>query len=55
MTVPADLGLHTIIDGQLVYCAHPMLWPVVGYEFDVSNCAGCDYFRPARTPPDRRS
>ena len=38
------------MDGQLFYCAHPMLWPIVGYEFDVSNCAECDYFRPARRP-----
>lgn len=36
------------MDGQLLYCAHPMLWPVVGYEFDVSNCGQCDYFRAAR-------
>jgi hypothetical protein len=49
VVIPPDLGLHTIIDGQLVYCAHPMLWPIVGYEFDVSNCAECEYFRPARS------
>lgn len=36
------------MDGQLLYCAHPMLWPVVRYEFDVSNCAACEYFRPTR-------
>lgn len=47
-TIPVDLGLHTIMDGQLLYCAHPMLWPVVGYEFDVTNCGACDYFRPGR-------
>jgi hypothetical protein len=42
------------MDGQLLYCAHPMLWPIVGYEFDVSNCAQCDYFRQARsTAPSR--
>ena len=22
-----------------------MLFPVVGYQFDVRNCEGCDYFR----------
>jgi hypothetical protein len=49
-TIPPDLGLHTIADGQLLYCAHPMLWPVVRYEFDVANCTACDYFRPARQP-----
>jgi hypothetical protein len=32
-----------------------MLWPIVGYEFDVSNCAECDYFRPARALPVRHS
>jgi hypothetical protein len=54
VAVPVDVGLHTIIDGQLVYCAHPMLWPIVGYEFDISNCADCDYFRPARAVPARQ-
>ena len=49
-TIPAGLGLHTIMDGQLLYCAHPMLWPIVGYEFDVCNCTDCDYFRPSRQP-----
>jgi hypothetical protein len=48
-SIPAELGLHTIVDGQLVYCAHPMWWPVVGYEFEVGNCAVCDYFRPVRS------
>jgi hypothetical protein len=44
-------GFHTIEDGQLLYCAHPMLWPVVGHAFDVRNCDGCDYFR-ARVRPE---
>jgi len=48
-TIPPGLGLHTIMDGQLLYCAHPMLWPIVGYEFDVTNCTDCDYFRQARS------
>lgn len=43
--IPEDLGSHTIVDGQLVYCAHPMFWPVVRYEFDVRNCEACDVFR----------
>ncbi len=48
-TFPPDLGFHhTIEDGALLYCAHPMLLPVVGYEFDVRNCDRCDYFRPGR-------
>jgi hypothetical protein len=46
--VPGELSVHTVIDGQLLYCAHPMLFPVVGYEFDVRNCVGCDCFRPLR-------
>lgn len=48
-TIPSGLGLHTIMDGQLLYCAHPMLWPIVGYEFDVTNCTECEYFRQARS------
>jgi hypothetical protein len=46
--LPEDLGSHTIIDGELVYCAHPMYWPVVRYEFDLSNCADCDVFKARR-------
>jgi hypothetical protein len=45
--IPSDLGLHTIEDGKLLYCAHPMWLPVVGYQFDVRNCADCEYFKPA--------
>jgi hypothetical protein len=26
-----------------------MWFPVVGYEFEVRNCADCEYFRAART------
>lgn len=52
--LPPDLGFHTTIeDGYLLYCAHPMLFPVVRYRFDVRNCDECEYFRPirlARTP-----
>jgi hypothetical protein len=46
--LPVDIGLHTISDGQLLYCAHPMWFPVVGYKFDVRSCEECDYFRAAR-------
>ena len=46
--IPDDVGFHTIVDGELLYCAHPMYWPVVRYEFDVRNCDGCDVFRPIR-------
>jgi len=49
--IPEHIGFHTIIDGELLYCAHPMYWPVVGYEFDVRNCLNCDVFRARR--PDR--
>ena len=45
--LPDDPGLHTIVDGQLLYCAHPMYWPVVRYEFDVRNCEDCDVYRPS--------
>ncbi len=51
--LPADPGLHTIEDGHLLYCSHPMLFPVVGYQFDVRNCDGCEYFRPVRMSPAR--
>ena len=46
--IPPDIGSHTIEDGQLLYCVHPMWFPVVGYQFDVRNCANCDYFKPTR-------
>jgi hypothetical protein len=46
--IPPDLGLHTIEDGQLLFCGHPMWFPVVGYQFDIRNCLSCDYFRPAK-------
>jgi len=45
--LPVDIGFHTIADGQLLYCAHPMWFPIVGHQFDVRSCASCDYFRPA--------
>jgi len=35
-------------DGELLYCAHPMLSPVVRYQFDIRNCPRCDYFRARR-------
>jgi hypothetical protein len=47
--IPPDIGFHTIEDGRLLFCVHPMWFPVVGYQFDVRNCAGCDYFKPLRT------
>ena len=46
--LPRELGHHTIADGVLLFCAHPMLFPVVGYQFDVRNCAACDYYKPVR-------
>ena len=44
--LPADIGFHTIEDGLLVYCVHPMMFPVVRYHFDIRNCVDCDAFRP---------
>lgn len=49
-SIPADPGIHTIVDGELLYCAHPMFFPVIGYEFDIRNCEDCDVFRPRRQP-----
>ena len=46
--LPPDIGCHTIENGELLYCAHPMWFPVVGHQFDVRNCEGCDYFKPRR-------
>jgi len=47
--IPVDLALHTTIeDGCLLYCAHPMWLPMVGYQFDVRNCVRCEYFKPVR-------
>jgi hypothetical protein len=40
-----DVGFQTVEDGALLYCGHPMLFPVVGYHFDVRNCDGCDWFK----------
>jgi hypothetical protein len=43
---PLNLGFRvTIEDGELLFCSHPMWFPVVGYEFDVRSCAACEYFR----------
>jgi hypothetical protein len=47
------LTVQTIEDGRLLYCAHPMMFPIVGYAFDVRNCEGCDSFRPHPHPPAR--
>ena len=47
-TIPDHLGVQTIEDGQLLYCAHPMWFPIVGYRFDVRNCAACDFFKAVR-------
>lgn len=46
--LPADLTVHTIVDGHVLYCAHPMFFPVIGYEFDIRNCQDCDVFRARR-------
>ena len=46
--IPPDIGFHTIEDGQLLFCAHPMWFPVVGYQFDVRNCRLRLLHRPKR-------
>jgi hypothetical protein len=45
-----DVSFQTMEDGALLYCAHPMLFPVVRYRFDVRNCEGCDCFKSRRAP-----
>jgi hypothetical protein len=44
--LPAILTVHTIEDGHLLYCTHPMLFPIVGFDFDLRNCSRCDAFKP---------
>jgi hypothetical protein len=51
--LPADLGFHTIEDGLLVYCVHPMMFPVVRYHFDIRNCDDCEYYRPLKVLSDK--
>ena len=48
-TIPPDLSVQTIVDGELLYCAHPMWFPVVGYRFDVRNCGACELFKAVRS------
>jgi hypothetical protein len=43
--MPAALTVQTIEDGEILFCAHPMMYPVVGHDFDIRNCSGCDLFR----------
>jgi hypothetical protein len=52
--IPIDIGMHTIADGRLLYCVHPMWFPVVRYQFDVRSCAACDYFKPVRAAGNSR-
>jgi len=40
-----EVSFQTVEDGELLYCCHPMLFPVVGYHFDVRNCGSCDWFK----------
>ncbi len=46
--LPDELTIQSIVDGELLYCAHPMLFPIVGYDFDTRNCEACDYFKARR-------
>jgi hypothetical protein len=48
--IPPDLGIQKIEDGELLYCAHPMWFPIVGYRFDVRSCTACELFKAVRTP-----
>ena len=51
----SDVTIQTIEDGQMLYCSHPMWFPIVGYRFDIRNCGTCDFFktRRAAAPPAR--
>lgn len=49
-----ELSYQTVEDGERLYCSHPMLFPMVGYHFDVRNCDGCDWFR-RKNGIDRRT
>ena len=40
--IPPDIGFHTIEDGLLLYCAHPMWFPVVGKP--LQSILACEYF-----------
>lgn len=46
-----EVSFQTVEDGELLYCGHPMLFPMVGYHFDVRNCEGCDWFKMRKTRP----
>ena len=46
--IPPDITIQTIEDGQMLYCSHPMWFPIVGYRFDVRSCADCDFFKTRR-------
>jgi hypothetical protein len=48
-SIPEEVVVHaTIEDGHLLFCGHPMWFPVVGYQLDVRNCVHCEYFKPVR-------
>jgi len=54
-TIPADLSVQTIEDGELLYCGHTMWFPIVGYRFDVRSCSACELFKAVRTTANDRS
>jgi hypothetical protein len=43
-----EVSYQTVEDGELLYCSHPMMFPLVRYRFDVRNCDGCDWFKPRK-------
>jgi len=47
--IPSDVSVQTIEDGELLYCAHPMWFPIVGYRFDIRNCVACNFFKMVRS------
>lgn len=52
--LPPDLTIQSVVNGELLYCAHPMLFPIVGYDFDTRNCEACDYFKLRRNASSGR-
>ncbi len=52
--IPSDVSVQTIEDGELLYCAHPMWFPIVGYRFDIRNCVACSFFKMIRSTSTTR-
>lgn len=49
-----EVSYQTVEDGELLYCSHPMMFPLVRYRFDVRNCEGCDWFKARKSGDSAR-